>query len=867
MSNIRRCMLIPVLILWVGHTPATHADTSNGNQTASPGLLSTVDRVLIKSFDGLTEYEPWQEKLFSRYASRQHRIETGRIYGRGTTTVATLGVTLSKGPIAGAAVGLAMAEGVSLITGRMEKLSQDILADQLARYRQETNDADFTELYDLYELHDRSPEAFFKKLFQHPSPVYSANMENLDADGRAIANTHLVNVLQDQIVKGTLEQRLRDSSQDTSIAAVAGSYFRIVDELTSYKGITDAAIEDLQKNQKGLQKSVKDLNTKVLANQQAVFQLQKIAFAKMSPSERLEIAKSGSFANLLSEAEISALETEARQQDLNESAKNYLDQVGHIGTILENLSDELGLAPEQIRPVKQALSFGQAAFKAYLAFQGTSPDVLSGVSAISSLFGGGTDASTVRHQEVMAQLDRLLAGQEKILNGVRTVIDNQNKILETVTKVGEILSRQMSDNHNALMEKLEIIERKQDIALRGITEILSSKIDTCDQLVDRFTSARETLGRPVPYHVGAQILNSGYHRRALCFSGILEVTDLRQNVDSVYHLRSDPDASIFRKSPIDFDLQVFQPALGLLIGMMSDELDATEGIARFEQAMTPRLTFSALAAPNPEGTSGIDVDCRDPFNFGCARSKDERLAMMETPINPQRVLVDANAILTLFRYLDIPSTSYPEYTKLAREASTYSYWEGELVLRNLLDIVNVTIAQQALISGGPLLRFAQKCLQEDCAHVDINSLLDNNPLLSSNLASYIVHRALVANSTSLLPAYRIAYEARDTVLLQAIFDREWNIVEKWLDPLPDTEAGGQNEQTRTFDGWTFHASGRAFSLPIPTDVLSDEVQYTPAFWQLVEFRDRARQILMDYDFVASLPLEDRNSLVTLVLGK
>ena len=156
----------------------------------------------------------------------------------------------------------------------------------------------------------------------------------------------------------------------------------------------------------------------------------------------------------------------AKRQELTEQIGKYLGGASELANIAKNL----GVDPNIVKTADTAIAIGNQAFNAFTAF--SSGNVLSGISSLSNILGiGGPDVAAERHQQIMNMLgkmytkleiidqkvDKLLQGQQLILQTQQTILENIGKLSEQIQQNQQQLLTQLHDLHNDVLVNRQII--------------------------------------------------------------------------------------------------------------------------------------------------------------------------------------------------------------------------------------------------------------------------------------------------------------------------------------------------------------------------------------------------------------------------
>ena len=152
----------------------------------------------------------------------------------------------------------------------------------------------------------------------------------------------------------------------------------------------------------------------------------------MPPKVQLEYLKNQKHTGL-SNTEIAILEKKIsavqRKEELLKSAQDYVNTAAQANAIINNLSGVLDIDPGLLRGINRAVEVGTAVVN--VVGQAFSGNYIGAIATLTgSLFGGGNDVGTMRHEQIMARFDKLLEGQLQILRELADIKKALNLILQ-----------------------------------------------------------------------------------------------------------------------------------------------------------------------------------------------------------------------------------------------------------------------------------------------------------------------------------------------------------------------------------------------------------------------------------------------------
>jgi hypothetical protein len=185
----------------------------------------------------------------------------------------------------------------------------------------------------------------------------------------------------------------------------------------------------------------------------------------------------------------------------------------------------------------------------------------------------------------------------------------------------------------------------------------------------------------------------------------------------------------------------------------------------------------------------------------------------------------------------------------------------DFLLRRALQIVEVSIAQQTLLSGDVLLHHADRLWgltptnPEEQAYTDsLEKLLVGNPLFAHNFLLVSIVRSLTSASGDVqLLSYGLALGQPGASLLTAILGVRWRFVRA-----NGTEQGPGF--SKVHPGWAVKVKDVLINLPTPLEVKTAELRLPQQLSLLCVAKARVLGLLLDEEFPAHLDEVERSLL-------
>ena len=101
-----------------------------------------------------------------------------------------------------------------------------------------------------------------------------------------------------------------------------------------------------------------------------------------------------------------------------------IGKMGQVVNIVNNLADSFNLPKESVKDLNNAFKVGKAVsmlWKIGLSFSGNPFSALAALSGIKKMFSSAPDPNEVRHKEIMANIQKIISNQRKIIKTIQRI--------------------------------------------------------------------------------------------------------------------------------------------------------------------------------------------------------------------------------------------------------------------------------------------------------------------------------------------------------------------------------------------------------------------------------------------------------------
>jgi len=713
---------------------------------------------------------------------------------------------------------------------------------------------------------------------------------------------------QDLVVEGIKNVQLATldelSRQDDRLGDVEQDLANVSVDFISFKGVTEAALENHTQRLESLENSVAHLGetvTKVNAQLQRQGRDQAViadfVFKRMDPAEKVAALRGGfqaeSFvcpggaasceAATLRDQLIERFEAEAATRELASNLSDSARALGDISTIATNLG-------VRIPGLDKAAAVANVAAGAFAQY--ATGNYLGAVASASSLFGGGGGNAQ------QAQFSAIMKQFEIVNQKLDLILENQAKLMQAVVA----LSNQLRETQQAIDERLARVEFE---TLR-ISEIVRSQawqpwlpcqvvyaevnqklqyyqlLGDYRSLGDMYTilgTKREAVAKCVS-NAQEHLLSLAANRY---FGNFLSAKRLSELPDEMYAETPGAQTKYFSPSALQRYIEtVHEPSLEILATWASVHKRPWSQI--FLALCFPRS--SILEPVDWENAEYLKSRGSQLLTWGNNDAEATARGLLSEPMIPDAALEVSEWIIAASRFADLQDRSdahFLEPSELVAYAARVGPSEstGESLIRENLLVVDSAIANYSLRYSDVLARAITYVLFEMPADDEKTqkrrqrmrssamSLLENNEALRSNVLMTILHARYGAYSSGSVKA----------PVSEAVYRRAWNESRRTTGP-PHRRGAGLFQGL--FGGdlqFKIDTNGRTTvmlveegersvwaEMPSPAVFSAGRVEYPDTLYRLLRLRERLIERLLDYDSIHFIKDERQRLQSTLALA-
>lgn len=858
-------------------------------QTASNKVSANVKMTSNENNDYAAVGRNFQEKYVNQIendAISAKILKTNNQIIRGTLDLIEVAGVASSGGLGIIGLGMtkyAANEGLNYVEQKFEEASSESARRIIGAYFSEyskTQGKDIREIEAMIKQNPewQKPEYSYEQLFGK-SPVFNSWFDKVDDKDKAYFNNQLIKVLATDVAKGDLHNLIVDKWQDEQIKNNAYEICKIGQFFNEFRDKTFEELKDINKSQTNINNNLDSLNKLIEKNSQDILTngkdiefIHEFMFGKMSPEEQQIALQKGWHTGLQGEEKEKyelKLEILVERRKLTEKVGSYLTGAS---TII-NIAQKVGLGDEQfVKDAANIVSFGESAFNAFASIS-TGNYFGAAQSIVSALGIGGSkpDVGAERHKQVMRKLEdiqngiiALAKGQEVIQKqlevvqnslrelhkGQEAIINNQKIILESINEVGKLVEK----SHNILMDKLEEIHYDVRLNKELILEGLEEEIKVCAAFLESKTDKIYKINNS--YQDIINHFNDWQSEFNNCRDGIIKKFARADEFNKIFMLKFRPDEEN-KANVANYIKTVYEPAQSLL--NYNSLLDKTYS----EVVSSLFLPTNTMLGLNNKLNQKLEFS-QDPFPKN---------------VNLTNIIKEPVASVIVNNYIEnfIEIQKYYEFMKTEKELLS----EEELFSNNralnrkglyylekfILPLVEVAIAQQALLSGDVLLPIMEKAFAEK---LDKNNeepfnaciaALKNNKLLARNFMVFYIKNQIQKNPFYNEFSYHFALNAKNNEFLKRIIrvPLEFNFAED--------EKKNDKGHIVIPKGWSLKIDNDAF-IPLPSalDIAEAKFIYSDEMNKLITLKSKIMDEIVSYTFSNGFSKESKIKLNRLLLN-
>ncbi len=647
----------------------------------------------------------------------------------------------------------------------------------------------------------------------------------------------LTNIVQQGLgtaLSGVIEHGQDLKDLHNQVNALAGSFYQMEKQ-------NNETLKSVVDQQKELKTDLEAFHKQYNKDQEAVKFLQGFMFDKMQPDEKLAALKGGLLQDM-DPAKRSMLqkeiEIEAKRQKIMNTVGTYLNSAQNCVTILNNL--HIGGNSPILKDIESGVAIGSTVFAA--AQQFASGNYLGALASFTGLFGSKTDPAAERHKQVMESLNRiegkidvldekmnqLIKGQEQMLNAQ---VETYNAIVN--------LSRQVADEHDEVMKKLD--ELQDDVLYnRGlILENVINQCDACKMAINQLRINNFAGQLTTPQYLRVFLANYGgpNSKFSNCkeFLNMYVISQDLSKINKYYYMESyipagDNNAKRSYKNIIAANKSMTQA-----VKYSGNVLKLTTTKQKIFSLLFPATSVKELQYKINTDSIWIAED----------KQYDLNTDLMNNLIAPEAckvldsVLINMHFVLSMMdnsdRVITTDDLAKPEYI-----VRTLGYDYLKIALR----LTNLGIAQQNLLSGDFMLHdfyslySVSKLSVTDSARIQsVNAVFNHNSILTQNFLKYSISTFLKDKSFT-ISQYQWAYDLHDSSLMRQVVKLHVPFV--YLDSARAASVAKQK-------GWYAHIDNAYHPLPTPEETRGGELTYTTPIYELMALRNKLIREIESYD--------------------
>lgn len=522
------------------------------------------------------------------------------------------------------------------------------------------------------------------------------------------------------------------------------------------------------------------------------------------------------------------------QQKFTERINKYINNAGAILQIAKNF----GLDKNILNDLSRIHASSQKGFQAYNLFKAN--NYLEAAAVVSSLFGSsGMNLEDNQHQETMAGLNKILEGQ-------RTIIENQMKLGEAINHV---ISNQAAEfsvlqgisdqvQNSTLMLYSEMLGIKLELGKLNfaVETVLLGEINSCRILENIiFRDQKENQ-----FRMFSDLSNEVGLHAIQCASATNRLFESRQDFAQFYIKQRNKGSEVFEKNT---DLTYLK-------------------LIDFVNSKSEKLNLISLLNPVPNTFDLLNkiqyLEKDDQrFNSNQLNATNELSRILSGRINTQFLTKSIRSVINTLPFMTVFKNSKlgqnVEIEKMVQLSTNHSR-TTERILNGALQWIQAAVIQETLLTGDIALELMDRDLDEisksnsDCRYeansMDLACVIQNNATLSRNFITYILRKDLQESGVAPMSfnlTRTLALNDRNTKIFKTLnLKHNWNF---------------------EFQGAQLIANlGPNLKLVVPTndELLRADLQVSPALEPLLTLQKELVQLLTEINMVDKV--QDKSQL-------
>ena len=410
-----------------------------------------------------------------------------------------------------------------------------------------------------------------------------------------------------------------------------------------------------------------------------------------------------------------------------------------------------------------------------------------------------------------------------ILKTQQVIVKNQATILETVLDV----SKQISNNHQEVMRELSTLSKQINFVAIQIKDLKESQCQDCLYLSKQFKIDYKTKRYPSYKQLDSLVTNFRTTKLSNCMNFLSSYTigSNGKSVNSFYYMQT-YDTTPDNERLIKHNIRMFKIASELCFNG--------------DSSITPEQKMLSLYFP-----ASNFQELNNKLMRGDLTSKSSYLPrdpeVMQNIVSPEACQTLAEVMCDL-HYLFNVTDSDNKLIPLSAIQPGYTYrTTGYSFLQEALKMVNLTIAQQSLLSGDILLETISRRIDAGKIQGEflplLSELLNGNNQLTQNFITYSIKRKALKKGS--ISQYKLAYELGDSTVMK-------HLLALPFDPtfIPkDTKYEGRP----LVKGWYMRVDKSLHKLPEPNLEVEAVLSYDPILTTLLTLRQDILNEMASYE--------------------
>lgn len=656
-------------------------------------------------------------------------------------------------------------------------------------------------------------------------------------------NTTLKRVLDD-----VGNQKIEIENVNSKIDSLSQFTYRFAEE-------SNNRFENLVKAQDELNGKVNSFYDEYKKDKKALDFMQDFMYSKMNTKEKISALESGLFPGLNNEDRIK-IKAELVIIEKREEVINTAQEFLNSASISLKIAGDLGLDNSPlVQDLSTAIHYGQAAFGAVTSFM--SSNYLQAISSITGLFGGGgPDIAEQRHKQIMERFDRIDKKLEQIESKLNILIEGQQTIIENQQRTFDFLI-QLANNiniqHIEVMNEFKTVENAIYVNRELIMQDWENKCQSCLEIIQK----RLQLDIDNDLLPSYNLLKKEYTNvksiilpECEKYTGTYRFTIGGAKKVNPHFYLSSTITGIKDANKIDDLIDLNTQSFNLLFSSIEFNKSDVE-----KKKLLTSLFFPSSSIKELENKFNCDSLQIEDNNY------KTDITFFPTLLSAQAVsrhgyvirnigflvgLTDGNGNLInwdMFSNKDLALRDYQLYTNEA------------------VQLNNISIAQQALLSGDILLPILYKNLEVNKSDTLLynlsKDLLSKNSTLAANFVNYYFYKR-TNDSTLNQSQYSYIYNSKDSTLFSNTILSVFPV--EYIDSL-DMRINTYNIK----EGWYMIISKLPYRIPEPNSINNILLVQTESLPTLIENRNKLYRQLKSYNIYRGLSTDQVTDLNYLIL--